>query len=169
MMRLRSSPEARAEWGKHGGRETFASYGIDLDSLGRSWFSALATIPEEHWDFLERLRLYHETESHIFLHANYQWDKPMHQQRDEDLLWRRMDFPSEHISGKTVIAGHTKQADGLPRNWGCAAIIDTGAYDDGWLTGLHIETGHIWQANEAGELRESTLSAHGDKLSDDLI
>jgi len=32
--------------------------------------------------------------------------------------------------------------------------LDTGGYlPHGWLTGLHIETGEYWQANQRGEVR----------------
>jgi serine/threonine protein phosphatase 1 len=41
-----------------GGQETLASYGGNFDG-----------IPDKHWEFIKSSELYHETDSHIFVHA----------------------------------------------------------------------------------------------------
>lgn len=46
-------------WDQVGGRETLDSYGPD---------SKVGDIPAEHWDFLESLVPFHETETHFFVH-----------------------------------------------------------------------------------------------------
>ncbi|MHB1560387.1 MAG: metallophosphoesterase, partial [Isosphaeraceae bacterium] len=57
------------------GRATLASYGAvkvsDAD---------LAPIPPDHRAFLKRCRDYYETDTHIFVHAQYDPDSPMDEQ-----------------------------------------------------------------------------------------
>ena len=74
-----------------------------------------------------------------------------------------MAAPIPHVSGKPVIAGHTRQPDGRPRNWGYAVILDTSVYRGGWLTALDCGTGRIWQANPDGDARSSDLADYDDK------
>ena len=62
-----------------------------------------------------------------------------------------------HISGKTVVCGHTAQPEGVPLNLGHLVCIDTWVYGAGWLTCLEAETGHYWQANQQGQTREDVL------------
>ena len=85
-----------------GGTATLDSYGP-----GRE----LHLIPEKHIEFLEGCLDYHETATHIFLHANYDPDLPMDQQPWSRLRWEslRTTIPAPHRSGKTVIVGHTAQ------------------------------------------------------------
>src|SRR5215218_9933805 len=49
-----------------------------LDSYGEG--REITLIPEEHFEFLEDCSDYHETEAHIFVHANYLPDSPMAEQ-----------------------------------------------------------------------------------------
>ena len=66
---------------------------------------------------------------------------------------QKLDAPRPHVSGKTMICGHTRQENGLPCNLGHAICIDTWVYGDGWLTCLDVEEGTCWQANQRGETR----------------
>ena len=54
-----------------GGLATLDSYGPGRD---------LSLIPEEHFEFLEGCLDFHETDTHIFVHANYYPDLPMDEQ-----------------------------------------------------------------------------------------
>jgi serine/threonine protein phosphatase 1 len=139
-----------------GGEETVASYGIAIPTP-----AALDAIPPKHWDFLERHCVdYHETATHLFVHANASPDLPLEDQPDYMLFWTPLDEPVEHISGKVLVCGHTRQFGHLPRRLGSAICIDTGAYeDDGWLTCLEVETGRYWQANDRGQLRKGCLES----------
>jgi serine/threonine protein phosphatase 1 len=129
-----------------GGNATLDSYGPARD---------LSLIPEEHFEFLERCPSYHETDSHIFLHANYEPDLPMDEQPGPVLRWEslRDTIPGPHHSGKTVIAGHTSQKGGEILDLGHLKCIDTYCCGGGWLTALDVETSQVWQANMDGELR----------------
>ncbi|HEY7423730.1 MAG TPA: metallophosphoesterase family protein [Gemmataceae bacterium] len=154
-------------WLAVGGKQALRSYDIadsKIDRLleGAGWFGdpeeLLAKIPERHWKFLEDDCLpYYETDEHIFVHANLYADLPLEEQPDYMLYWERLNEPCEHISGKTMICGHTRQKSGWPLNLGTTICIDTNVYEDGWLTCLNVHTGRIWQANERGETRTGWL------------
>ena len=66
-------------------------------------------------------------------------------------------MPTAHRSGKTAILGHTSDKQGEIINLGHLVCIDTYCYGGQWLTALEPKTGQVWQSNERGELRESTL------------
>ena len=55
------------------------------------------------------------------------------------------------VSGKTVVVGHTPQTEIL--DLGYLIGLDTGVAQCGWLTALDVESGMLWQVNEAGSLR----------------
>jgi serine/threonine protein phosphatase 1 len=129
-----------------GGSETLDSYGPRRD---------LAVIPAEHIAFLESCLLYHETSSHIFLHANYHPELPMAEQPLWTLRWAslRESIPGPHRSGKTVVVGHTSQKGGEILDLGHLKCIDTFCYGGGWLSALDVDTSRVWQANRHGKLR----------------
>jgi serine/threonine protein phosphatase 1 len=101
--------------------------------------------------------LFHETEQHIFVHANYQAELPLDQQSSDVLLWPSLKdrLPGPHASGKTAIVGHTAQKNGEILDLGYLKCIDTCCYGTGWLTGLELQTGRVWQADKAGKLRDN--------------
>jgi serine/threonine protein phosphatase 1 len=129
-----------------GGNATLDSYGPARD---------LSLIPEEHFEFLGRCPNYHETDTHIFVHANYFPDIPMDEQHVGMLRWESLRHmtPGPHESGKTVIVGHTSQKNGEILDLGHLKCIDTYCYGGGWLTALEVQTGEIWQAGREGNMR----------------
>lgn len=133
-------------WLKLGGRETLDSYGTGDD---------VKKIPQQHIEFIRGCRNYYETVSHIFVHAYYDPDLPLHQQRWDGLRWASLPpEPKPHCSGKVAIVGHTAQKSGEVLDLGCVECIDTYCHGGGWLTGLDVERGRVWQANEAGVVRQ---------------
>ena len=84
-----------------------------LDSYGSS--GKLDLIPCNHIRFLESCRSYFETDTHIFLHANYKPDVPVEQLDDHTIRWLSLrDYvPSPHCSGKVVVVGTHRR----PRFW----------------------------------------------------
>ncbi len=135
-------------WLGVGGAEVLASYGA----------TTFADIPQDHLDVLNRLLPFHETASHVFVHANAQPDVALADQPDYMLFWEFMDEPQPHISGKTLVCGHTPQEENLPVCHGGHTIcLDTGASNGGWLTCMDVLTGRFWQANETGEIRSDIL------------
>ena len=129
-----------------GGTATLDSYGPGRD---------LALIPDEHYEFLEGCLDYHETDTHIFVHANYFPDIPMAEQHVGMLRWESLRdmTPGPHDSGKTVIVGHTSQKNGEILDLGHLKCIDTYCYGGGWLTALDVNTEEVWQADREGNMR----------------
>ena len=144
MLAAREDAAEQSFWLQFGGRETLESYGPS---------ARLADVPEAHWRFIEETRLFHETASHIFTHANYVPGLPMDEQDPNVLLWlsARDYVPGPHFSGKTVILGHTPQNEIV--DLGHVIILDTGSYQGGWLTAMDVATKQLWQADPIGQLR----------------
>lgn len=132
-------------WLACGGDSALESYG----SAGQ-----LSLIPAAHFRFLERCRPFFETETHLFMHANYRPDLPLERQDESVLRWLSLlDYtPGPHCSGKIAIVGHTQQPDVL--NLGHLVCIDTACCAGGWLTALDVESGKIWQVDEKGRRRK---------------
>jgi serine/threonine protein phosphatase 1 len=145
----------RGMWLRFGGVQTLLSYG---HTAGDDVYDL---VPERHWRFLEHdLRNWYETPTHLFVHASAHPGVPLEEQDSYVLLWQRLDEPVAHVSGKVLVCGHTRQEVGLPLDLGSTVCIDTGIYEeDGWLTCLHVETGHYWQANQRGRTRQGDLAA----------
>lgn len=140
----------------HAGYEFWMDCGgmVTLESYDPS--GSLSMIPEEHIDFVKRLKLYHETGTHFFAHANYDPSLPLDRQDRKTLVWRTLDHvPGPHYSGKTAIVGHTPQMNHQILNLGYLKCIDTACGEHGLLTGLDVESGQVWQVDEEGTLRES--------------
>ncbi len=153
MLEARDRQGASGMWLACGGRQTLLSYNIVSAEE-----SELNEVPEAHWMFLEQdCRDWYETERHLFVHANLDPDLALPDQPGYLLHWEKLYDPMAHVSGKTVICGHTKQSNGKPLNYGHHVCIDTGAYAGGWLTCLDVNSGRIWQANEQGEQRTGWL------------
>src|SRR5262249_36511127 len=105
--------------------------------------------------FLQSCRDYYETQTHIFIHACYDPALPMTQQLSPVLLWDSLRdlIPAHHVSGKTVILGHTAQKSGEILDLAYLTGIVTYCYGGGWLTALEVATGQVWQANKRGVSR----------------
>ena len=93
-------------------------------------------------------------QSAIFVHAYYEPKLPLHTQNWSGLRWASLPAnPEPHCSGKVAIVGHMPQKNGQILDLGFLKCIDTNACDGGWLTALEVESGKVWQANQAGEVR----------------
>jgi serine/threonine protein phosphatase 1 len=144
------SNSERGFWLKFGGDKTLASYGGAAGPEG---------IPREHLDFVRNCRAYHETDSHIFVHANYWPNMPMGELSSTVLYWEPLqpERVAPHCSGKTVIVGHTPQPGCRIMDLGFLKCIDTDCCRGGCLTALEVRTGRIWQANPQGELVDGRM------------
>lgn len=132
-------------WVQHGGVETLESYGFD----GRLDF-----LPAEHSKFFASMLDYFETDTHFFVHANYDPDLPLDEQEIDVIRWRslRDGIPDPHISGKIAVVGHTANHDARVLDLGYLVALDTYCYGGGLLTAMDLKTGEIWQASEEGRL-----------------
>jgi serine/threonine protein phosphatase 1 len=94
-------------------------------------------VPTEHLAFLKALRLYHQTEEYIFVHAGLRERIPLESQKESDLLWIRDEFIySDFDFGKRVIFGHTPFREPLVQSNKIG--IDTGAVYGNRLTCLQL-------------------------------
>ena len=153
MQASRKDVSIRDQWLEFGGKMTLAAYSSDGENL------SFDDIPDEDWSFIDGDCVrFHETETHIFVHAGLHPDLPLSKQYEHILFWDRPIIHPPHCSGKTMVCGHTPQDDGHPVDHGHAIYIDTGAYQDGgWLTCLDVESGEYWQGNQEGDSRNWQL------------
>jgi calcineurin-like phosphoesterase family protein len=157
LLAARENEEALRYWEVCGGVATLTSY---------RYGARLQDIPAEHWALLEESRDYYETDDCIFTHANYLAELPMNAQPEYQLRWALLD-PAEaqpHVSGKTVIVGHTEQHNSEVLDLGFVVCLDTACWRHGWLTALEVGSRRLWQASRFGMLRERDEPAHRGRL-----
>ncbi len=137
MLRARESKAACDEWLDIGGITTFDSY--DASGL-------INLVPDNHFQFLKSCQSWLETDSHFFVHANYDPRLPLDQQDAQTLRWLslRDNVPGPHVSGKIAVVGHTPQAEIL--DLGHLICLDTGCAFGGMLTAMEMRSGEVWQA-----------------------
>jgi serine/threonine protein phosphatase 1 len=159
MLRARHDRSEARMWLSVGGTQTLGSYGR---SPGRT--GTLADVPAEHWEFMERTCVdYYETDTHVFAHAGVDPSLPLGEQDEMWLFWEFLDRtrpPARHVSGKTVVCGHSSQRSGEILDLGTTVCIDTFAYGGGWLTCLEPMTGLYWQVNLMGKVRTGVVIGH---------
>jgi serine/threonine protein phosphatase 1 len=162
---LAGRPQAFSIWLRMGGTSTLLSYDASASPVTAA---QMTRIRAEHVAFLNRCLPYHEIESHIFVHAKYRPDLPMDRQPGWLLRWEplRHGIPERHVSSKRVIAGHSMQESGEILDKGHFVCIDTGCHTGGWLTGLDVHSGRVWQTNERGELRRSEIAPNSTVRND---
>lgn len=136
----RASQMMCKHWLRFGGDATLRSFG----PLG------LKALTVDHLTFLESCHLSFETPTHLFVHANYDSAKPINQQDEDTALSLSLheSLPGPHISGKTVIVGHTAQESGEILDLGYLKCLDTNCCDGGYLTALDVMSGQTWRAQE---------------------
>lgn len=127
-------------WFAEGGAATLESYGAGMAAENRRWWTS---IPEEHWEFLERTSLDFTEGRYHFVHAGvvppgktWKPDLPGLDSRlwirDTFLKYKR-DFPEG-----VVVFGHTPQLTGRPLMQRNKIGIDTAAAYGGPLTAIAL-------------------------------
>lgn len=156
MLNAKNSLSDARRWMLSGGSETLDSYNGANGKIAN-----LEDIPKRHWQFLSnQLVPYWETEDFIFVHGSVEPGLPMLQQAESTLQWVGCSMQkSQHCSGKLVVCGHETQDNGIPSVSPIAICIDTGVWNNGWLTCLDAERREIWQANELGHTRQMSLNS----------
>jgi len=155
MERARDDQSELKEWLLCGGDVTLDSYSREFAGQG------IDAVPEDHWQFIDQCFAYHETDSHVFVHAAVYGGVDLCDQPDYVLFWESFHSISPLESGKVVICGHTSQKSGIPISNGHAVCIDTYAHGKGgWLTCLNVDTGEYHQANQDGETRSEWIEGY---------
>lgn len=133
-------------WLRYGGKNTLWSFGLTDDLHG------LLKIPYHYIRWLKSCHDYFQTDKFIFTHATPKPNLELSKQGEIGLRWRPLhtnDTP--HISGKTIICGHTTQKDGQVYQHPGLICIDTYAYGEGFLTSLQISDTQddlmVWQTD----------------------
>ena len=135
---------AALTWLMNGGLKTIASY---LPALIFNWKKGQPlklikkfqqTLPNSHLRFFQKLQLSTQCGDYFFVHAGVHPDRPLEEQKEQDMLWIRDRFLfSRKNFGKIIIHGHTpaKKVDEAENQIG----IDTAAVYGGSLTALMLE------------------------------
>ena len=142
-------------WPGNGGLQTLESYGLKARNL------RYEQIPAAHRKFYEKLRLYHEEDDFIVVHAGVRvWQGnslapvSIRKQQREDLLWIRLEWINEEHrwKGKKVYYGHTPTRyvrgpnDEKSPMYGKNSVgLDTGCVYGGYLTAVNTDTGDLIQ------------------------
>lgn len=116
-------PDTRDFWMARGGDITLASY-ADAPDGG---------IPEAHVGWLETLALMHVDRHRVFIHAGVDSARPLDQQTERTLLWKR--YPDNDADGygdRHVVHGHDRIPDG-PKLLPGRTNLDTMAWSTGRL------------------------------------
>jgi serine/threonine protein phosphatase 1 len=138
------------QWLDVGGQATLDSYGGSVDH-----------IPPEHIRFLVTASPFWESDSDIFVHACLESDVALANQTSEFLRWKHLGGSERpHVSGKRVVCGHTAQTDGVPLAFDGWVCIDTFPHGGKWLTCLDVESDHVVQASQNGDVREFPLAKY---------
>ncbi len=134
-------------WLQYGGVDTLDSYGFGGD---------LSVVPDLHLAFLDSLADFFETDSTIFLHANYNPLLPLADQPTDLLRWVKLSeyLPEPHMSGKRVILGHTHDRGGEVFWLDHLICLDTYCYGGGWLTAFDVDSQTLWQVDNKGSVRK---------------
>jgi len=94
-----------------GGRETLASYGMNVTDGDRIYLvheQACASVPPDHIDFINALPTHHQEGELLFVHAGIRPSIPLVQQSEDDLVWIRHEFLRNRKPHPWLIVhGHT--------------------------------------------------------------
>lgn len=128
---------------RHGGRQTLASYGVDMRAMSAAEVDEIQAmmaqaVPQADRDFMAGFEDMIVLGDYVFVHAGIDPQVPIHEQRPSDLRWIREPFlsysePYDHV----VVHGHTISEE--PELRGNRIGIDTGAYMSHRLTALVLE------------------------------
>lgn len=149
MMQALESHESLMEWLAFGGEATLESYGV----------TSLEDLPASHWRFIKSTMPFHETPSHLLVHARAYAELWMAEDTDHSVFHEifHLPPPSPCSPQKIMVCGHTPQHDGNPRVSGRIICIDTAVHQSGWLTCLNTDSLEYWQSNEQGLVRRRVL------------
>lgn len=143
------NPSIGAQWCKHGGTETLASYGVkkpnlteDLNAWRICRDEVLCVLPKQHMFFFKELKSWYVSEPFMFVHAGIDPTKPLQSQSDDEFLWIRDKFLKDKDKLPFIIVhGHTPEPEPI---WDGRRIgVDTGAYLSGKLSAVRLRNGQV--------------------------
>jgi len=135
-----------------GGRETLASYGVNVADRERMFSvhnRARDAVPSAHVEFLRSLHYFHQQDDLLFVHAGIRPGVPFDQQEKDDLIWIRKEFIEDKRSHPwLVVHGHTTVPEA--QHFGNRVSLDTGAGYGEPLTTAVFEGTDCWLLTDAG-------------------
>ncbi|MEX5727573.1 serine/threonine protein phosphatase 1 [Rhodovulum iodosum] len=135
-----------------GGRETLASYGIDVSPdvpIAEIHAQALARVPQDHVDLLDALKPGFRYGGVFFCHAGILPGVALEAQIEDDLIWIRDLFHMDRRDhGALIVHGHTPIK--AVTHYGNRVNLDTGAAYGGPLSAVVIEGGAVFVLTEDG-------------------
>lgn len=134
-----------ALWLQAGGRQTLTSYGGLLEHVSSA-----------HREFLELCVPHFETETDMFVHANYDAERSLAEQAEITLFWEHLSdrMPLPHVSGKHVYCGHTPQPGGNVGYYKYFTCLDTCCFGGYWLSAIDVDLKQVWQFSREGHPRQ---------------
>ncbi|MBO6224267.1 MAG: serine/threonine protein phosphatase, partial [Psychrobacter sp.] len=143
-------------WLKNGGKATLDSYMFSTDDLLSEHLNEtyLPASIQKHLDLINKMPLHYITDTHIFVHATPAPNKPIQEQDEMELTWRKagkldVEHGYTHISYKTIVSGHTAQISGdILKLSDKNIIIDSGCFATGWLTAMIVNDDTYLQASK---------------------
>lgn len=131
-----------------GADTTIQSYGVTGEEYTKTSMEELfaisrARVPIDHLEFMESFEDMIVIGDYVFVHAGVRPDKPLDQQKIQDLRWIRGDFLDYRGTlEKIVVHGHSiaDEVETLPHRIG----LDTGAYASGVLTAMGFQGEERW-------------------------
>lgn len=157
-------------WVPKGGLETLVSYGLTAEEVLAGVADAvvarkvrqrfLTLITDRHKEFMLSLPLSHGEGDYFFVHAGVDPDRPLADQRHEDMTWIRDKFLlSRKNFGKVVVHGHSHReaVESFPNR----INVDTGAYVQQLLSCVVLEgtERHLLQVGRVAEAPAHDLAA----------
>jgi serine/threonine protein phosphatase 1 len=143
-------------WECLAGDHPLASYGAG------STMELLRQIPQRHIHFLENRCLdYYETDTFIFVHGGIRPQFAPEEEEIERLQWTVLSSAAAHLSGRTVICGHSSQGSGKIADLGHTICIDTGITKGSYLSCLDVGDFSYIQSSADGEIRKGILRGLG--------
>jgi serine/threonine protein phosphatase 1 len=147
-----------AVWECLSGDDPLSSYGSGATE------ELLRSVPDHHIRFLaDRCCDFHETDSFIFVHAGIRAHITPSAEEVERLQWTVLSSSAAHISGRTVVCGHSSQESGRIADYGHTICIDTGITKGKYLTCLDLGDFSYTQASSDGKILKGLLQSRTNK------
>lgn len=91
------------------------------------------------------LDLFHETDTHLFVHAGFDSNKPLSRQTELECCWTRSFDDYSDWTDKTIVHGHTITPE--PERTGNRLNINTGCGSGGYLTAYCLEEDRFYRSS----------------------
>lgn len=109
-------------------------------------------LPESHQKFYNELKVMHEIDKYVFVHAGVRPQVHLYDQEDHDMIWIRGEFlhwPMEVLKGRVIVHGHTPMEEDERINYNerypDRINLDSACVFDFYLTCRDLISGFEWK------------------------